>query len=120
MKKCRFHQDEVRFLGFVLYMDGIRVEEKRIYIVKKLPKTESVRDILIFIGFANFYQRFIKGFNRIAAPLIAMLKTTGSSVTSTSRVDDGEIVGGGDAIGGGAIGGSAIGRSDISKKSAKL
>ena len=37
-----------------------------------------------------------------------MLKTTGSSVASASRVDDGEVVGGGGA-----------GRSDASKKSAK-
>ena len=37
-----------------------------------------------------------------------MLKTTGSSVASASRVDNNEVVGGGGA-----------GRSDMSKKSAK-
>ena len=29
----------------------------------------------MFLGFANFYRRFIQGFNRIAAPLTLMLKT---------------------------------------------
>ena len=49
----------------------------------------------VFIGFANFYQRFIQGFNRIATSLTAMLKTTGLSIVSTFRVDDNEVVDGG-------------------------
>ena len=108
LKKCRFHKDEVRFLGFVVSRDGIRMEEERIDAVKKWPEPQSVRDIQVFIGFANFYRRFIKGFSRIAAPLTAILETTGSSVVSASRVDDGEVVGGGGA-----------GRTDASKNSAK-
>ena len=108
LKKCHFHQDEVRFLGFVVFRDGIRMEEERIDAVKKWPEPQSVQDIQVFIGFANFYRHFINGFSRIAAPHTAMLKTTRSSVTSTSRVDDNEV-----ASGGGA------GWSDASKKSAK-
>ena len=74
-------------------MDSIKIEEKRIDIVKKWLKPKSVWDIQVFIGFVNFYQRFIKGFSRIVAPLIAMLKIIGSSVISASRVDDNKIVG---------------------------
>ena len=75
------------------------MEEERIDDVKKWPELESVRDIQVFISFANFYRRFIKGFSRIAIPLTAMLKTTWSSITSASRVDDNEIVGGGATVG---------------------
>ena len=109
LKKCRFHKDKVKFLGFVVSRDDIRMEEKKIDGVKKWLEPQSVWDIQVFIGFDNFYRRFIKGFSRIAAPLTAMLKTTGSSVTSASRVDDNEVVGGG----------GAIGRSDTSRKSDK-
>ena len=84
------------------------MEEERINAVKKWPEPQSVRDIQVFIGFANFYRRFIKGFSRIAALLTAMLKTTGSSVASASRIDDGEVVGS-----------RGPGRSDTSRKSAK-
>ena len=84
------------------------MEQERIDVVKKWPKPESVRDIQVFIGFANFYWHFIKGFSKIAAPRTAILKTTGSSVESASRVDDIEVVSSGDP-----------GRSDVSKKSAK-
>ncbi len=34
LKKCRFHEDEVQFLGFVVSAQGIRIEEKSIEAVK--------------------------------------------------------------------------------------
>ena len=34
LKKCRFHQDEVRFLGYVVSSKGIRIEDERIEAVK--------------------------------------------------------------------------------------
>ena len=94
LKKCRFHKDEVRFLGYVVSSQGIRMEDERIEAVRNWPEPKSVRDIQVFIGFANFYQQFIRGFSRIATPLISMLKTTGSS-DSAQKDDDDEVVGGG-------------------------
>lgn len=35
LKKCYFHQDEVRFLGFVVFTNGIRIEKKRIDAIRK-------------------------------------------------------------------------------------
>ena len=55
LKKCRFHQDEIRFLGFVVSNKGIRIEEERIETVKNWSEPRSVRDIQVFIGFANFH-----------------------------------------------------------------
>ena len=34
LKKCRFHQDKVRFLGYVVSLKGIRMKDKRIEAVK--------------------------------------------------------------------------------------
>ena len=45
LKKCRFHQDEVRFSSFIVSTDSIRIEEKWINIVKKWPEPKSVWDI---------------------------------------------------------------------------
>ena len=78
LKKCHFHQDEVRFLGYVVLLKRISIEAEKIKVVKNWPKSKSDRNIQVFLGFANFYQRFIQGFSRIAAPLTSMLKTTGS------------------------------------------
>ena len=42
LKKCRFHQDEVRFLGYVVSSKGIRMEDERIEAVKQWPEPQSV------------------------------------------------------------------------------
>ena len=96
LKKYRFHQDEVRFLGYVVSSKGIRMEDERIEAVKQWPEPQSVRDIQVFLGFANFYRRFIQGFSQIAAPLTSMLKTSGSTKPST-RPEKGVVGVGGDS-----------------------
>ena len=85
LKKCRFHQDEVCFLGYVVSSKGISMEVKRIKVVRKWPEPKSVRDIQVFLGFANFYRQFIQGFSRIAAPLTSMLKTTNEPALSRNN-----------------------------------
>ena len=71
------------------------MEDKQIEAVKNWPESTSVRDIQVFINFANFYRRFIQGFSRIATPFTSLLKTTGSSEGSAPkafRADDDEVV----------------------------
>ena len=75
------------------------MEAKQIEIVRKWPEPKSVQDIQVFLGFANFYWRFIQGFSRIGALLISMLKTTNepapnknnSSRSAFSRNDDNRL-----------------------------
>ena len=79
LKKCHFHQDEVCFLGYVVSSKGINMEAEQIEVIRKWPELKLVRDIQVFLGFANFYCRFIKGFSKIATLLTSMLKTTMSA-----------------------------------------
>lgn len=85
LQKCRFHQDEVRFLGYIISPEGIRMEPERISSVQDWPRPQCVRDVQVFIGFANFYRRFIRAFSKIARPLTAMLKTTGPKVPKSDH-----------------------------------
>ena len=93
LKKCRFHQEEVRFLGYVVSSKGIRMEDERIEAVKQWPEPQSVQDIQVFLGFANFYRQFIQGFSRIAAPLTSILKISGSTESKTRPGEGGVGVG---------------------------
>ena len=96
LKKCWFHQDEVCFLRYVVSAQEIKMEDERIKAVRNWPEPKSVRDIQVFIVFANFYRRFIRGFSRVAAPLTSMLKTTGSSGSAPSGLGaEDEVIGGG-------------------------
>ena len=94
IKKCRFHQKEVRFLSYIVYCQEIRMEEKKIDAVKAWPEPKLVQDIQVFIRFANVYWRFIQGFSKFAAPFTSMLKTSpmpGSALPDTG-VDNSKLV----------------------------
>ena len=55
-----------------------------------------IRDIQVFIGFANFYQCFIQGFSKIAVSLTSLFKTTESSeklAPKAFKADNNEIIG---------------------------
>ena len=91
LKKCCFYQDKICFLGYEVSSKSISMEAKRIEVVKELPDSKSILNIQVFLGFANFYWQFIQGFNKIAAPLTSMLKTTVlSKVLAANEVDGGE------------------------------
>ena len=90
LKKCRFQQDEIRFLSYVVSAQGVQMEDERIETVKSWPEPKSVRDIQVFIGFANFYRRFIQGFSKIAAPLTSMFKTSSTASTPSQKLRMGE------------------------------
>ena len=109
LKKCQFYQEEVWFLGYIVSLQGFCMEDERIKAVKQWPEPKSVRDIQVFLGFANFYQQFIQGFNSIAVSLTSMLKTIGSigsvvnsekteSEVSSNNVVGNNMIGGGEAI----------------------
>ena len=61
------------------------MEEERIDAVKNWPEPKSVHDIQVFLGFANFYCRFIQGFSRIAAPLTSMLRMSPTPTSATQK-----------------------------------
>lgn len=50
------------------------MDPKKVACVQEWPAPRSVRDIQGFLGFANFYRRFIPEFSRIAAPMVHLTK----------------------------------------------
>ena len=112
LKKYCFHHDEVRFLKYVVSSKNISIEAEKIEVVREQSEPKSIRDIQVFLGFANFYRRFIQGFSKIAAPLTSMLKTTGSPDVSGPEVGNGDS----EVIRFGVSGGG----DELAKKSGKL
>ena len=87
----------MQFLGYIVLNQGIQIEDEKIEAIKDWPEPKSMQNIQVFIGFANFYWRFIWSFNKIVALLTSMLKTTGSSGSAPRLgVDDNEVIAGSD------------------------
>lgn len=74
IEKCSFHQDHIPFLGYIISSDGFQMDPQKLSAVLEWPQPTTLRGLQSFLGFANYYRRFIKGFASIAAPLTAMTK----------------------------------------------
>lgn len=69
ISKCSFETTQVTYLGLIVSTQGILMDPKKVACVQEWPTPRSVRDVQAFLGFSNFYRRFIPAFSRIAAPL---------------------------------------------------
>jgi hypothetical protein len=74
LSKCSFANKEVEFLGFVISTEGVSADRKKVATITDWPQPTSVREIQVFLGFANFYRRFIAGYAKITAPITELLK----------------------------------------------
>ena len=65
------------------------MEEKQIRAIRDWREPQSVHDIQVFLGFANFYRRFIQEFSRLTASLTSMLKTALVIDTANENLEQG-------------------------------
>lgn len=71
-EKCEFHQPAVSFLGFILEGGQVRPMEEKISAVLNWPIPDTRKQLQRFLGFANFYRRFIRNYSQTALPLTAL------------------------------------------------
>src|ERR1700712_1654832 len=67
--KSVFHKESVEFLGYIVTTNGVTMSERKVESIKNWKPPRSVKEVQIFIGFANFYKRFIKGFSDICTTI---------------------------------------------------
>jgi len=73
-EKCFWKTDEVEFLGYVVGRNGVQMDQAKVDAVLSWQQLTSLSETQSFLGFANFYRRFIKDYSRIARPLTELTK----------------------------------------------
>jgi hypothetical protein len=84
LEKCEFHVQEVNFLGYMISPSGISMEKDRVSAIVDWPVPTSVHDIQVFLGFANFYRRFIRAYSNVVVPMTDLLKKSSMPFQWTS------------------------------------
>ena len=72
--KCEFHVTEVKYLGLIVTTSGIKMDPAKIETIVNWSTPKNVKDVQSFLGFANFYRRFVFRFSKIADPLTKLTK----------------------------------------------
>jgi hypothetical protein len=73
-EKCTFCTDRIYFLGYVVTLQGIEVDESKIHAIKSWPTPSTVTQVRSFLGRVGFYQCFVRDFITITTPLHELTK----------------------------------------------
>jgi hypothetical protein len=74
LEKCTFCIGRVAFLGYVVTLQGIEVNEAKIEAIKSWSIPATLTQLQSFLGLAVFYCRFVRNFSTITAPLNDLMK----------------------------------------------
>ncbi|KAM4697802.1 uncharacterized protein WCC33_013406 [Rhinophrynus dorsalis] len=69
IEKCEFHKPMVPFLGYVIFKHGIAMDKEKLAAVLEWPRPIGLKATQRFLGFANYYRKFIRDFSKIVKPL---------------------------------------------------
>ncbi|CAI7735343.1 unnamed protein product, partial [Closterium sp. NIES-54] len=76
--KCEFAKTKLSFLGHVISHGRLEVDNSKVAVLKQWKQPSTVKEVQAFLGLPNYYQRFVKGFAAVAAPLTDLLRKDSS------------------------------------------
>ena len=94
--KCELFKKSISYLGHVVSEEGVHTDPKKIAAVKTWARPTTVHTVRKFLGFVNYYRKFIKDYSKIAKPLYNLIsgenaKRRTNPVEWTEAVEGGQI-----------------------------
>jgi hypothetical protein len=74
INKYEFEMTCCKYLGLIITPNSIDMDEVKVKAITAWQPLKTIRDLQKFLGFANFYQRFIRDFSKVAWPLHDLLQ----------------------------------------------
>ncbi len=71
-EKCEFEVLETKYLGVIISKNSIRMDPVKIAGIAEWPTPTKKRELQSFLGFTNFYQKFIKNYSKVIKALTAL------------------------------------------------
>ena len=59
-EKCEFEKTKVEYLGYLISQNLIEMDPKKLAGISDWPAPKNLRQVRSFLGFGNFYRRFIE------------------------------------------------------------
>lgn len=71
-EKCEFEKESIEYLGMVISEGSVAMDPTKVAGIMDWPVPTKKREVQAFLGFTNFYRRFIKDYGKIAKPLTSL------------------------------------------------
>jgi len=79
LTKSEFHVKETLFLGHIINGQQVQMDPTKLEAMSKWPTSTKKKEVQAFLGFANYYRRFIANYSSKARPLIDLTRDIPSS-----------------------------------------
>src|SRR6201994_4573026 len=73
-EKCEFEKQKLEYLGVIIQHDSIEMDPIKLKGIKEWPRPQTTKNIRQFLGFCNFYRKFINNYAHIAQPLNKLMR----------------------------------------------
>jgi hypothetical protein len=74
LKKSSFIKKELIDLGFVICSNELKMDPEKVKEIRDCSSPKNINEVRSFHGLAIFYQKFIKNFSGISAPMMDVVK----------------------------------------------
>jgi hypothetical protein len=72
-EKCSFWTTKVEYLGLIIEENSIMMDPIKLDGITKWKTPENIKDVRSFLGFGNFYRKFINNYSDLTQPLNDLL-----------------------------------------------
>jgi len=73
-EKCFFEQSSIKYLDVIILENKVQINKEKLSGVLEWLVLTKVKQVQAFLGFANFYYRFIENFAKMSKPLSDLTK----------------------------------------------
>ena len=73
-EKCVFFADQIKYVGFVIDKNGIRVDHDKVQAIVELPEPTYLKQLQSFLAGINYWSKFIPNMADIAEPLYQLIE----------------------------------------------
>lgn len=75
LKKCKFFESEIEYLGRIISEKGVRPSEKKVSALVDSPIPTNIKQVRQFMGLASYFRRFIPEFSYRTACITKLTKS---------------------------------------------
>jgi len=84
-EKCVFWQTKVEYLGLIIEENKLTMDPVKLSGIANWPTPNTLKQVHSFLGFGNYYWRFIQGYGNLTRPLNELLKKEEKFVWTDER-----------------------------------